>query len=156
MLWLVIWNIAFMTFQKQLGISSSQLFQSPWFFRGVGWNHQCWISWKCPETRSMWISGCNKWATGPFQDDHPGIKSGNGNSRIMELCSLYQLVMFKSSMFCYQTMLLLLNVLGYWSAFSSVSSGSLGWFRAIFGKRLWIRWKMVGQRSEIFQEHRGI
>ena len=32
------WN--FMTFQKQLGISSSQLTFTPSFFRGVGWNHQ--------------------------------------------------------------------------------------------------------------------
>ena len=36
-IWLVVWNMFFlMTFQKQLGMSSSQLFRSPSLFRGVG------------------------------------------------------------------------------------------------------------------------
>ena len=37
--WLVIWNMKF-NFPIILGISSSQLTFTPWFFRGVGWNHQ--------------------------------------------------------------------------------------------------------------------
>ena len=35
----MVWNMSFMTFHI-LGMSSSQLLLTPWFFRGVGLNHQ--------------------------------------------------------------------------------------------------------------------
>ena len=40
--WLVVWNMNFMTFRLSIiyGMSSFPNWRTPWFFRGVGFNHQ--------------------------------------------------------------------------------------------------------------------
>ena len=62
--WLVVWNMAFMTFHI-LGMSSSQLTFTPSFFRGVGLNHQAdSVNTFHKNTESSWTkldeSGCRR------------------------------------------------------------------------------------------------